>query len=337
MATRLRAKRRNGRLTASPLLAWALAPALLLSGGFFAVAQENKPEGQPAAANADITSHEKAGNCVEGTEQTCLALTRTGNDGKQRRILVIRTGTSDDTGIYAICGPRDTDPEGTPNIGVFSESGAGGIRIVIDKNVVRVPLAQVVQNPVPEGQSGSDGSIEASAGTAKLLDSVPEGRTERLAACGVEYSPKPTPDTVQVTQGQTRLSGQKLSYNSVDGIARIDGPITFKRDNPQDPLSGKSQRIEVDVDGEKTVLVGGVELSSKDGRVSTADRVEYDDTRNEARLYATPEHPAESRKGKEWLRVTSGYIYYNLSKNEVSVPPTAGAITGDIPESESGE
>lgn len=305
--------------------AWVLAALLTLPAVAQQVAQN---------IGANVTAHEKAGDCVEGTEQTCLALTRTGKDGKERRILVIRTGTSDETGIYAICGPRGSDPDGTPNIGVFSESGPGGIRIVIDKNVVQVPLAKVIQNPTPEGQQGSDGSIEASAGTAKLLDTVPEGTTERLAACGVEYSPKPAPDTVQVTQGQTKLIGQKLNYDSTDGIAHIDGPVTFKRENPEDPLSGKSQSIEVDVDNEKTVLVGGVELISKGGRVSKAERVEYDDARNEARLYATPEHPAESRKGNEWLRVTSGYIYYNLGNNDVSIPPTQKGITGEVPDGE---
>lgn len=281
------------------------------------------------------TAHEQAGNCVEGTEQTCLSLARQSSDGKEHKILVIRTGTTDDTGIYTICSPRDNDPEGTPNIGVFSESGPGGIRIVIDKNVVRVPLAKVTQRPAQDGKDGSDGSIEASAGTARFLDTVPESATDRLTQCGVEFTPKPAPDTVFVTQGKTQLKGQKLAYDETDGIARIDGPITFSRDNADDPLSGKSDHIEVDVDREKTVLVGNVELTSQGGRISKADRVEYDDAANVARLYATAEHPAVSTKGSDRISISQGYIYYDLTTNGVVVWDSKGSLSGEFQDGES--
>ena len=91
------------------------------------------------------TAHEQAGRCVEGTEQTCMDLVRRSKDGEERRIMVIRTGSDDTTGIYALCTPQDDEPEDAPNVGVFSESGAGGIRIVIDKNLIQAPLAVVTQ------------------------------------------------------------------------------------------------------------------------------------------------------------------------------------------------
>lgn len=295
-----------------------------------------EPPATSGPATDPATVHEQAGRCVEGSEQACLALTRQGKDGKERRILVVRTGTSDDTGIYTICGPQDKDPEGTPNIGVFSETGAGGIRVTIDKNVIRVPLAIVTQKPAPDGQDGSDGRVEASAGTARYLDTPPPGATDRLLLCGVEAKPQPAPDTVLVTQGKTRLKGQKLVYDETDGIARIDGPITFNRDNDKDPLSGKSDRIEVNVDEEKTLLVGNVVLQSAGGRVSRAGRVEYDDTHNQARLYATPEAPAESVKGSDVLRVTSGSILYHLDTNDVYVVKDgSGNISGEFQDGES--
>lgn len=264
-----------------------------------------------------------------------MAITRDGKDGKERKILVVKTGTSDETGTYAICGPRENDPEDTPNLVVFSESGPGGIHITIDKNVIRVPLAIVTQKPAQDDGKGSDGHVEASAGTAKLLDNAPEGATDRLLLCGVEATPKPAPDTVLVTQGKTRLKGQKLVYDETDGVARIDGPITFDRASDTDPLSGTSDKIEVNVDDEKTTLVGNVVLKSKGGRISKAARVEYDDTKNEAKLYATAEAPAESTKGKEYLRVTSGYILYNLDSNDVVIPRTGeNKITGEFPDGE---
>ncbi|WP_135229849.1 LptA/OstA family protein [Deinococcus fonticola] len=282
-------------------------------------------------AAGEPTLHEQAGNCVEGSEQACMALTRSGKDGKERRILVIRTGTQDDTGVYTICGPRDDDPEGTPNIGVFSEQGAGGIRITIDKNVIRVPLAQVIQRPAKDGEEGSDGQIEASAGTARLLDAAPEGAKDQLSLCGVEVAPTPAPDTVFVTQGKTQLKGQKLTYDETDGVARIDGPITFKRDNEKDPLSGSSERIDVNVDEETTTLIGNVVLTSKGGRVSKAPRVQYDDATNTARLYGTLEQPATSVKGNDSLTLTQGYLLYDLDTNNVVARADEGGnVTGEF-------
>lgn len=292
------------------------------------------PPETPAEIPTDTqpqTEHEKAGQCVEGSEQACMGLTRQGSDGKERRILVIRTGTTDETGIYTICGARENDPEDTPNIGVFSETGPGGIRILIDKNVIRVPLAVVTQKPAAEGQEGSDGRVEASAGNAKLLDTAPEGSEDRLSQCGVEVEPQPAPATVLVTQGKTRLQGQKLVYDETDGMARIDGPISFTRDNEKEPLNGSSDRIEVNVDEETTLLVGNVKLVSKGGRISTAGRVEYDDNSNTARLYGTASEPAQSTKGSDVMRVTNGSILYDLETNDVvALTGEGGNISGEV-------
>ena len=288
---------------------------------------------QPGAASPPPTAHEQAGRCVEGTEQTCMDLVRRSKDGEERRIMVIRTGSDDATGIYALCTPQEGEPEDAPNVGVFSESGAGGIRIVIDKNLIQAPLAVVTQQAAggESGDEGSDGQVEASSGSARLLEDVPEGQTDRLARCGVAVERRPTPGTVLVTQGKTRLTGQTLAYDGADGIARIAGPIAFQRDDQEDPLSGESRNIEINVDTESTVLVGDVVLRSKGGRVSKAGRVEYDDQANTARLYASPEQPAESVRGNDVLRITSGVIVYNLEKNEVYADAGEGGnISGEF-------
>ncbi|WP_034385923.1 LptA/OstA family protein [Deinococcus sp. YIM 77859] len=266
------------------------------------------------------------------TENAVIELVRRGEDGEERRIRIVRTGTSDETGIFTICGPQEDEPENAPNVAVFSESGPGGVRITIDKNVIRVPLAVVTQRPTEEGE-GSDGRVEASAGSARFLDAVPEGKTDRLSRCAVEVTPQPAPDTVLVTQGRTELRGQKLVYDETDGIARIDGPISFRRPSEDGPLTGTSERIEVNVDEEQTVLVGNVVLNSQGGRVSRAARVEYDDQANTARLIGTPEQPAESRQGGDVLRAQ--VLLYDLDRNEVVARAGEGStITGEFQDGE---
>ncbi|MFC4638797.1 LptA/OstA family protein [Deinococcus hohokamensis] len=315
-------------------------PAALLTLGLLllpATQAQQGPATPPAPAApatpppaAEPATADEAAGCAEGQETSCTELTRTGDDGKERRITIVRTGTSDETGIDAVCGPREGEPEGTPTLLVLSESGPRGIEIRIDKNLIRVPLAIVTQKDAGEGKK-SDGRIEASAGTARILEEVPAGASERLALCGVEATPKPAPDTVLVTQGRTQLKGQRLVYDEADGVARIEGPITFSRENGADSLSGKSQRIEVNVDAETTTLVGEVALNSAGGRVSRAARVEYDDARNLARLIGTPEQPAESIKGGDTLR--AGMILYDLDRNEVyAVKAEGGTITGEFVE-----
>ncbi|THF68502.1 OstA family protein [Deinococcus sp. Arct2-2] len=293
-------------------------------------------ETPPAAAPVPNPTPDPAAPPAEAeAENATLELIRKGDDGKERRIRIVRTGTTDATGIFTICSRQDDEPEDAPTLLVFSETGTGGIQIFIDKNVIRVPLALVTQKDVPEGEEGGDGRIEASAGTARFLDNPPEGKTDRLSRCAVEATPKPKQGTVRVTQGKTELTGQKLVYDESDGIARIDGPIAFSRANDDGPLTGSSQRIEVDVDDEKTILVGNVVLTSKGGRVSKAGRVEYDDAANVARLIGTPEQPAESVQNGDTLR--AGVILYDLDRNEVVARKAdGGTITGEFQDGEPG-
>lgn len=320
-----------------PAVSAAFLTACLLLGGVFTVwgrAQQTAPPGSPLPA--DSTSHSTDNPTVNPTdapdnaENASLELVRKSEqDGKERRIRIVRTGTSDETGIFTVCSPQDDDPPDAPNIAVFSESGAGGIQISIDKNLIRVPLAVVTQKQPKEGQDGSDGRVEASAGSARFLDEAPAGVKDRLSRCAVQVTPKPAPDTVFVTQGKTELKGKQLVYDETDGIARIDGPITFSRSNQKDPLTGSSDRIEVNVDEEKTTLVGNVVLNSEGGRVSKAARVEYDDTKNIARLIGAPDQPAQSVKGGDQL--TAGMILYDLDKNEVyAVKADGGTISGEF-------
>lgn len=302
----------------------AWTAALLLSA-LLGVAALTQGRAQDASPPTDA---------APGAENASLELVRRSEkDGKERRIRIVRTGTSDDTGIFTVCSPQDGDPADAPNIAVFSETTPSGIEISIDKNLIRVPLAVVTQQQPRDGQEGSDGHVEASAGTARFLDAVPDGAKDRLARCAVEARPQPQPDTVYVTQGRTQLKGKGLVYDESDGIARIDGPISFQRQADGEPLTGRSDRIEVNVDAEQTTLVGGVILNSEGGRISRAARVEYDDSRNVARLIGTPDAPAVSVKGKDTL--SAGMILYDLDRNEVyAVKPEGGTISGEFQDGE---
>ncbi|AWN24424.1 OstA family protein [Deinococcus irradiatisoli] len=257
-----------------------------------------------------IPSSDDAAADEEGANVT---LTRKAKDGKERVIKIVRTGLTDDTGIFASCTPQDSDPAGSPTLSVFSETGPGGIQVTVDKNLIRAPLAIVTQ------QESGDGHIEMSAGTARFLDEPPEGQTDRLSRCAVEAKPQPAPDTVFVKQGRTDLKGKTLTYDESDGVARIDGPITFERSAEagkpdSDKLSGTSERIEVNVDNETTTLVGQVVLKNG-ARTSTAARVDYDDAANVAVLRGEAGKPAESVDGKDVIRAP--VLRYNLDLNTV--------------------
>lgn len=286
----------------------------------------------PAAPTPATPAPADAPPPASEAENASLELVRKGDDGKERRIRIVRTGSSDETGVFTICSPQDDEPADAPSLAVFSETGPGGVRVTIDKNVIRVPLALVTQRQ-GEGGEGGDGRVEASAGTARFLDDPPPGKTDRLSRCAVEATPKPAPDTVLVTQGKTELKGEKLVYDETDGIARIDGPIRFTRPSDDGPLTGQSERIEVNVDEEQTTLVGNVVLNSKGGRVSKAARVEYDDQANTARLIGTPEQPAESVQGRDVLRAQE--LLYDLDRNEVVARAGGGStITGEFQDGE---
>ena len=260
---------------------------------------------------------------ISPSEGTSVSLTRKAKDGSQRLITVVRTGSSDATGVFVACQPLGDDPPGTPTISVFSETGAGGVRVTIDKNLIVAPLALVTQ------KDGGDGHIEVSAGTARALDDVPAGATDRLGKCAIEARPTTVQGSVNVTQGKTRLKGSKLVYDDSDGVARIAGPITFARQNQSGALTGTSASIEVNVDDKTTTLVGGVTL--QDGaRTSSAERVDYDDAANVAILRGIPGSPAKTVTADQTL--TASVIRYNLDTGSVvALGPIGGEFQDGNP------
>lgn len=215
----------------------------------------------------------------------------------------------DDKGLAIICPPKDDDPDQLTQT-VYYDVAPYFVHINVDKNLIKAPIAFVT------AQDGGDGKIEAYAGTAT------ESKDEN--ACLPDLKPDPKPGTVLVEQGKTRLNGSKLLYDRTTGIAEVAGPINFERPQQNDALRGTSDNIRIYVDDEKTVLEGNVTLTSK-CRTSTADRVEYDDTKNRAILFGKP---AISKQVDGKGQIQGSVISYNLETNDVIVTETYGGVSG---------
>ncbi len=224
-----------------------------------------------------------------------------------KTIIAIKYGP-DDKGLAIICPPKDDDPDQLTQT-VYYDVAPYFVHITVDKNLIKAPIAFVT------AQDGGDGKIEAYAGTAT------ESKDDK--ACLPDLKPDPKPGTVLVEQGKTKLNGSRLEYDRTTGIAEVAGPIIFERPQQNDSLKGTSDSIRIFVDAEKTVLEGNVTLTSK-CRTSTADRVEYDDTKNRAILFGKPVVSRQS-DGSE---IQGAVISYNLETNDVIVVEKYGGIAG---------
>lgn len=230
---------------------------------------------------------------------------------KDKKITAVRYGP-EDAGFAIICTPADDDPEKITR-SVFVDVLPYRVHVTIEKNVIKGPIAVVSK------REGGDGRLEVYQGTAK---EPPEGGE----ACLPEVTPDPQPGTVLVEQGKTRLTGSRLVYDESDGLAVVSGPIVFERPQKGDQLTGKSERITIDVDNERTVLEGNVTLDSK-CRSSTAERVEYDDRKNLAVLFGKP---AVSRGKTDGAEVKGDRLEYNLETNDVVVSAANGGVNASF-------
>jgi lipopolysaccharide export system protein LptA len=220
---------------------------------------------------------------------------------KDKTILAIKYGPND-KGLFTICSPKDEDKDRNTRA-VITDQLPYLVHITIDKNIVKAPVAFITK------QEGGDGSLEAYNGTAEEITDV----------CLPKIKADPKPGTVFVEQGKTKLTGSRMDYSEETGIAVIAGPIIFERPQKNDKLTGTSEKITVDVDGEKTYLEGTVVLKSK-CRTSSASKVEYNDKRNLAILFGKPAVSIQTdASGKQIGEVKGERIEYNLETNDVVV------------------
>lgn len=219
----------------------------------------------------------------------------------------------DEVGLVTYCAPTDGDTNRVTQF-VYYDLAPYQVHVFIDKNIIRAPLVFVRK------KDGGDGELEAYNGVATA-------QPEDAEACLPIIKADPKPRTVFVEQGKTKLTGSKLNYTEETGIAVIAGPIVFERPQDKgDTLRGSSQKITVDVDNEKTFLEGTVTLESK-CRVSSADKVEYDDKKNLAILFGNPATSA-SRDGKDTVK--GQRLEYNLNSNDVVVSASEDGVTGQF-------
>lgn len=221
------------------------------------------------------------------------------------KLIVMSKRGPDDSGLALFCNPDETTR------GIFFDPSEASVLTTIDDNQIKAPLA------VMDKKEGGDGHLEMSGGAASLEE-------EDEAGCP-KLTPKAEAGAIKVTKGKTLLSGSKLVYDEKDGQAKVEGPITFEREQKDGKLTGSSQTLVVDVDKNTTVMKGSVKLNSGD-RVSSAEEVEYSEKDNVAILRGTAQNPAKSTKGKEEL--TAEVIRYNLETNDVVATTANNSIKG---------
>ena len=221
---------------------------------------------------------------------------------KDKTIVMSKRGP-DESGLAIFC---DQDPN---TRGIFYDPSEEAVIATIDDNRIKAPLA------IMDKKEGGDGHLEMSSGKA-IEDE--DGDCPKV-------EPQGTAGGLKITKGKTQLTGSKLVYDEKDGLANIDGPITFEREQKDGKLTGTSQKLVVDVDKDTTVLQGSVQLKSGE-RTSTADEVEYSEKENVAILKGTAQNPAKSIKGKEEL--TAEVIRYNLDTNDVVATNKSNNIKG---------
>jgi LptA/(LptD N-terminal domain) LPS transport protein len=229
---------------------------------------------------------------------------------KDKTILAVKFGPND-KGTFTICPPKDEDKDRRTRV-VIVDLEPYLVHITIDKNIVKAPVTFITK------EENGDGSLEAYNGTYEEITDV----------CLPKIKADPKPNTVFVEQGKTRLTGSRMDYSQETGIAVIAGPIIFERPQKNDKLTGTSEKITVDVDGEKTFLEGNVVLKSK-CRTSNATKVEYNDKRNLAILFGKPAVSIQTDvSGKQIGEVRGERIEYNLETNDVVV--TFGQAKGTV-------
>jgi len=132
-----------------------------------------------------------------------------------------------------------------------------------------------------------------------------------------------TEPNVSLKQGKTTVQGVNFFLDKANNIGLMKGLIALKRaaKNPANDLNASADVLEVNLDNDAITLSGNVKINS-DGRVSTADRLEYDDENAIAILYG---NPAVSKKDSDILK--SDIIVYYLDSNDVVAK---GHISGEF-------
>jgi len=187
------------------------------------------------------------------------------------------------------------------------------VETISDKTTLTSEIALIEkQSKKAEDADGFEETLELFGGSMEF----------NRPKCPVNVQRSAEPD-VSLKQGKTTVKGVNFFLDKANNIGLMKGLITLKRSakNPQNDLNASAEILKVNLDNNAITLSGNVKITSA-GRVSTADRLEYDDENAIAILYG---NPAVSKKDSDILK--SDIIIYYLDSNDVVAK---GHITGEF-------
>ncbi len=155
-----------------------------------------------------------------------------------------------------------------------------------------------------------------------LVERVKEERETLVLADGTvtyleaedafEVAFTPTPQAVEVRQGESVVFGTRLDYDNATGLAVIAGPVRFARAGDP-PINGTAQSMTYSVDDETLTLKGEVQLVQGERTTRAAQAVVREDE-GLAFLYGDPV-ASEGPDGQ----VEGRMVRYHLESGELVV------------------
>lgn len=168
-----------------------------------------------------------------------------------------------------------------------------------------VLTSSVVFIETPEGEGGEERE-RVELFNAELTFNRPR--------CAEEITPQPG-EKVRLEQGRTTVEGDSFVLEPKEDIGTMSGPVSLNRaaDGDSPALQATSETLRYNFDTEKSVLTGGVQVTSED-RISEAEELEYDEENSVAVMRGSP---ARSTQGTDV--VEGDTIIYYLDLNDVLV------------------
>ncbi len=224
-------------------------------------------------------------------------------------IIITNFGSSAD-GAKSILSNKNCKEDITTRI--FYAPGSR-VETISDKTTLTSEIALIEkQLKVEEGSEEYAETLELFGGTMEF----------NRPRCPENVVRSASPD-VSLKQGKTTVKGVNFFLDQANNIGKMKGLISLLREakDPANNLNATADVLDVDLDTNAIILTGNVKIDS-DGRISTADKLEYDDENGIAILYG---NPAVSKKDSDILK--SDIIVYYLDSNDVVAK---GHISGEF-------
>ena len=203
--------------------------------------------------------------------------------------------------------PGNANCKEETTVSTFLAPAPGFVEMLINDMRITSAVALVEK---PEAAEGSEGpaeneTIEMFGGSLSFNDTLCPENVERSAAADVT-----------VEQGRSTTKGTLLNYDNATGEGDLSGPVALERvaegDSPALSVSAEGG-LTFNDDEDVSTFRGGVQTTSE-GRVSSADTLEYNEAAGVAILRGSP---ARSQEGDDV--VEGSVIEYYLDSNDVVV------------------